>query len=67
MIAEVVESRAETIVLLGDEPVRHWLRRLFDRRWSALGDFAETDNSYGRRHVMTTADHRYEVLPAERP
>ncbi|MFO0570167.1 MAG: hypothetical protein U0263_31275 [Polyangiaceae bacterium] len=66
VLAELEESQAETIVLLGDEPVRHWLKR-FDSRWGSLGDFGATDDSYGRRHVATIAGRRYEILPLVHP
>jgi len=66
VLAEFEESRAETLVLLGDEPIRHWLKR-FDARWSALRDFGESDGAYGRRHVATIAGRRCEVIPLVHP
>jgi hypothetical protein len=66
VLSELEESRAETIVLLGDEPIRCWLKR-FDARWTRLSDFAKTDDAYGRRHAVTIANRRYEVLPLVHP
>jgi uracil-DNA glycosylase len=66
VLAEFEESGAETIVLLGDEPIRHWLKR-FDSRWSTLGDFGASDDEYGRHHVVTIAGRRCEVLPLVHP
>lgn len=47
VLRELQESRAETVVLLGDEPVKHWLAKL-DGRWRSLADFGDTDDDYGR-------------------
>jgi hypothetical protein len=66
VLAEFEESSAETIVLLGNEPIRHWLKR-FDRRWSSLRDFGDGDDEYGRRHVVTISGRRCEVLPLVHP
>lgn len=66
VLAEVEESRAETIVLLGDEPVRHWLKR-FDSRWASLGDFGDRDDDYGQRRPVKIADRNYEVIPLAHP
>jgi len=38
VVDELVESQASTVVLLGDEPIR-WFLRSFDDRWRRLGDF----------------------------
>ncbi len=66
VLAELEESRAETLVLLGDEPVRHWLRA-FDGRWTSLGDFGAADDRYGRRHAVRVAGRAYEVIPLVHP
>lgn len=66
VLAELEESRAETVVLLGDEPIRHWLKR-FDGPWSALSDFGESADAYCRRHVVTIAGRPCEVLPLVHP
>jgi hypothetical protein len=66
VLAEVEESHAETIVLLGDAPVTHWLRR-FDRRWASLRDFGDRDDDYGERRPVKIADRHYEILPLAHP
>jgi hypothetical protein len=40
VLAELVESRASTLILLSDEPIRHWLHH-FLPRWQRLSDFSE--------------------------
>lgn len=66
VLGELLESRAETIVLLGDEPIKHWLTKL-DGRWKTLSDFGDTDDDYGRRHDATIAGRKYEILPLAHP
>ncbi|HKY34860.1 MAG TPA: hypothetical protein VJN18_02870 [Polyangiaceae bacterium] len=66
ILAELEESRAETIVLLGDEPIRHWLKR-FDSRWGALSDFVKVDSDYGLPRETTIAGRGYNVLALVHP
>lgn len=62
VLDELVESRAEVVVLLGDEPIRHWLRH-YDARWTKLSDFGE----YGRLHRGNIGGRTYQVLPLAHP
>ena len=55
---ELIESRAEIVILLGDEPIKHWLAH-FDRRWRKLADFPE----YGRLHEAKLVGWKVHVLP----
>jgi hypothetical protein len=66
VLQELVESGAETIVLLGDQPVRHWLHELA-APWRSLADFGDSDDQYGRTHAVTIAGKRYGVLPLAHP
>jgi hypothetical protein len=66
VLRELEESRAQLVVLLGDEPIKHWLR-WFDGRWRSLAAFGDTDDRYGRRHEANIAGRRYEVLPVVHP
>jgi len=59
VLAELEESKAELVILLGDEPVRRWLSK-FDDRWKRLSDFGA---EYGRRHRVVLGGKSYEVLP----
>lgn len=64
--AELAESTAATLILLGDDPVRHFLHH-FDRRFSRLGDFGRTAERYGRLQRVTIAGRRVHVLPLAHP
>jgi hypothetical protein len=50
------------LVLLGDEPIRHFLAH-HDSRWRRLRDF----DGYGRLHSATIGAKRYHVLPLAHP
>ncbi|MBI4701688.1 MAG: hypothetical protein HY744_11110 [Deltaproteobacteria bacterium] len=60
--AELEEAQASVVILLGDEPIRHWLRH-FDPRWGRLSDFGE----YGQLHAVKIAGRELAVLPLAHP
>jgi len=62
ILEEIQESRAEAVVLLGDEPIR-WFLRHFDDCWRRLSDF----EPYGRRHPVQLDDLDIDVLPLVHP
>lgn len=59
---ELVESQAQTLILLGDLPIK-WFLHFFDPRWNALSDF----EPYGRLHDLDLLGHRVQVLPLTHP
>jgi protein-tyrosine phosphatase/uracil-DNA glycosylase len=64
--AEIEQAKPDLIVLLGDHPIRHWLR-FHDARWHSLADFGDKAESYGRRHRLSMNGRQYEVLPLAHP
>jgi hypothetical protein len=62
VLAELEEARAEIVVLLGDEPIRHFLSH-HDARWRRLRDF----DGYGRLHPSVIGGKSYKVLPLAHP
>ena len=62
VLAELDASGADLLILLGDEPVKHFLGR-YDRRWARLSDFGKTEEAYGRLHDVGLAGRRLQVLP----
>jgi hypothetical protein len=66
LVEELEASAASTLVLLGDQPIRHFLAH-FDRRWSKLSDFADTDDGYGARWPVKIEGRAYDVLPLAHP
>ena len=66
ILDEVIESKAEILVLLGDEPIRWWLKH-YDARRKTLGDFGRTAEEYGRLHEVAVNGRRLRVLPLAHP
>jgi len=66
ILSELRESQANTLVLLGDEPIR-WFLRHYDRNWKRLSDFGQTEETYGRQHPAMIAGQEYQVLPLVHP
>lgn len=64
--AEIKASRAKTVVLLGDEPIK-WFLAHFDNRWTRLSDFGKTPEQYGRLHRVHLEDLEVDVLPVVHP
>jgi uracil-DNA glycosylase len=65
ILEEIEAARPEVLVLLGDQPIRHFLAR-YDRRWGSLSDFGMGDN-YGRLHEVALAGRKLQVLPLAHP
>jgi len=62
ILDEVRESRAEVMVLLGDEPIK-WFLKHFDHRWRRLSDF----EPYGQRHQVRLNGLGIDILPLVHP
>ncbi len=62
ILEELRESQASVLILLGDQPIR-WFLRFFDSRWSRLSDFG----AYGRLHATKIDGKDWQVLPLVHP
>ncbi len=65
ILEEGIESQCDTIVLLGDLPIKYWLAHFSDYR--KLSDFGETPESYGKLHEMEISGKSYNILPLVHP
>ncbi|MEI8195410.1 MAG: hypothetical protein WCI73_05825 [Phycisphaerae bacterium] len=59
---ELLESQAEVLILLGDQPIREYLR-FIDPRWARLSDFGP----YGQLHKTLIGGKTMQVLPLVHP
>ncbi|MBP6989812.1 hypothetical protein KBB48_03510 [Candidatus Shapirobacteria bacterium] len=66
ILQELEQSKAEILILLGDMPIR-WFLRYFDNKYSTLSDFGDTDQTYGKEHEIKINSHFYKVLPLCHP
>jgi len=66
ILQELEESKAETLILLGDHPI-YWFLRFFDKRYTRLSQFGETTGTYGKYHPIKIYDRTYNVVPLCHP
>jgi uracil-DNA glycosylase len=66
ILAELQESKAELVILLGDEPIS-WFLQAFDQRYARLRSFGDTPDTYGLEHTVSIAGKDYRVLPLVHP
>lgn len=66
ILCELEQSKAETLILLGDLPIK-WFLRFHDRRFSRLSQFGETEDKYGRHHDLNINNKYYSVIPLCHP
>ena len=66
IVAELIESKARILVLLGDEPIR-WFSSKFYPRCKRLADFGTDADTYGRLTETTVDGHGIALLPLAHP
>jgi hypothetical protein len=66
ILQELEDSKADTIILLGDLPI-YWFIRFFDKRYPRLSQFGETPDTYGKSHQIRINDRSYNVIPLSHP
>jgi hypothetical protein len=63
ILAELEESQAETIILLGDKPIKWFLSLVSDCKKTRLGEFGEEPETYGLKHSVNINGKTYTVMP----
>ncbi len=66
ILNELENSQANTLILLGDEPIR-WFLKHFDSKWKRLSDFGDTTDTYGQLHPCEIGSRTINVLPLVHP
>lgn len=66
ILAEIRASEADTLILLGDDPIR-WFLTPYDPRWNRLRDFGTEADAYGRLHAVDLDGTSIDVLPVAHP
>lgn len=66
ILRELELSQAEKLILLGDLPI-YWFLLFFDKKYSKLSQFGETNDSYGREHELKINNKIYQVIPLCHP
>lgn len=63
---ELMESEADTLVLLGDIPIKQYLRRVADVKFSSLQEYCDL-YGYGTETEVEIGGRRIKVLPLAHP
>ena len=66
VLEELENSKADTLILLGDLPI-YWFLRLHDKRFSKLSQFGDEKDTYGREHEIKINNKNYNVIPLCHP
>jgi uracil-DNA glycosylase len=66
IVAELIESKARILVLLGDEPIR-WFSSKFHPQCRRLVEFGADQDTYGRLTEATIDGHHIALLPLAHP
>lgn len=65
IVAELEQSQADTIILLGDLPIKYFLSYFVNCK--KLSDFGNSPNDYGKTHKGKIADKIYQIIPLVHP
>jgi len=65
IVAELEQSQADTIVLLGDLPIKHFLS--YFSKSNKLSDFGKTKEDYGKPVPIIIRGKTYQVIPLVHP
>lgn len=66
ILSEIRIADPETIVVLGDVPIK-WFINFYGNRWATLSDFGDTPKKYGQLHDATIDGRTYKILPLCHP
>ena len=66
ILHELELSQAEKLILLGDLPI-YWFLRFYNKKYSKLSQFGETNDTYGRKHELKINNKIYQVIPLCHP
>lgn len=61
ILEELEQSQADTLILLGDLPI-YWFLRFYNKEYSKLSQFGDTNKTYGREHKIQINNKTYKVI-----
>ena len=65
VMQEIEESKCNTIILLGDLPIKYWLSHF--TRFRKLADFGDTFDRYGKTYDIKLNGKNFNILPLVHP
>jgi len=66
ILSELKIAKAHTLILLGDEPIYHFLYPII-KQWKKLSDFGDSFSRYGRPHRVNILGQEMNVLALAHP
>ncbi len=67
ILEELFTSQAETLILLGDLPIKHFLNYFIDSKYDGLSSFGTDSETYGKPHELTISGKLITVIPLCHP
>ena len=67
ILNELETSKAETLILLGDLPIKKFLKFYSDKPFSSLSAFSNEQKPYGTPHELKINGRHYNVIPLCHP
>lgn len=67
ILRELETSNAHTLILLGDLPIKWFLRCFSKKKYHRLSQFGDKKDTYGKKHSIDVNGKNYEVLPLCHP
>ena len=67
ILNELIASQAETLILLGDLPIKWFLDYYTDQKYGKLAAFGDTIDTYGQVHEMKIDGKPFQVIPLCHP
>jgi len=65
IVVELEQSQADTIILLGDAPIKYFLSYFVNCK--KLSDFGDSPDDYGKTHKSKIAGKTYKIIPLVHP
>jgi hypothetical protein len=67
ILEELFTSQAETLILLGDLPIKHFLNYFVDSKYDGLSSFGTDIETYGKSHELMISGKLISVIPLCHP
>jgi len=67
ILEELFASQADTLILLGDLPIKGFLNYFSDKKYENLASFGETPDSYGQEYKIEISGKTFKVIPLCHP
>lgn len=67
IMKELLLSQSDTLILLGDLPIKWFLNYFSEKKFEGLASFGETPETYGLEHIIKLSGKPFKVIPLCHP